>query len=254
MILSYAERMGQLAQLKALQEKESGAYAVYGSPRWSEEQKKEAGDAEVYNYKSGQKMYEKVYEFPWEVEVFEELLETEVYPKLKEGSTVKITGAVSETESVRRKMCEAIDAKIREAGAVPEQTTIYCAYKQGYSWLAEEMLPRLKEAGADTVTVYFKPFLPEGQTEWNDENGAIPSYHNLSAETPDKWYDLPIRYLQELYPIEDLLVKELGIERKNVIFKAYEGEVTSHISAREAKKTASAVRMRTRPRGRSVRI
>ena len=38
-------------------------------------------------------MYEKVYEFPWEVEVFEELLETEVYPKLKEGSTVKITGA-----------------------------------------------------------------------------------------------------------------------------------------------------------------
>lgn len=147
---------GQLAELKALQEKESGAYAVYGSPRWSEEQKKEAGDAEVYNYKSGQKMYEKVYEFPWEVEVFEELLETEVYPKLKEGSTVKITGAVSETESVRRKMCEAIDAKIREAGAVPEQTTIYCAYKQGYSWLAEEMLPRLKEAGADTVTVYFK--------------------------------------------------------------------------------------------------
>lgn len=68
---------------------------------------------------------------------------------------------------------------------MPEQTTIYCAYKQGYSWLAEEMLPRLKEAGADTVTVYFKPFLPEGQTEWNDENGAIPSYHNLSAETPD---------------------------------------------------------------------
>ena len=58
------------------------------------------------------KLYEKVYEFPWEVEVFEELLETEVYPKLKEGSTVKITGAVSETESVRRKMCEAIDAKI----------------------------------------------------------------------------------------------------------------------------------------------
>ena len=31
---------GQLAELKALQEKESGAYAVYGSPRWSEEQKR----------------------------------------------------------------------------------------------------------------------------------------------------------------------------------------------------------------------
>ena len=60
----------------------------------------------------------------------------------------------SETESVRRKMCEAIDAKIREAGAVPEQTTIYCAYKQGYSWLAEEMLPRLKEAGANNSFLF----------------------------------------------------------------------------------------------------
>lgn len=133
-------------------------------------------------------------------------------------------------------MCEAIDAKIREAGAVPERTTIYCAYKQGYSWLAEEMLPRLKEAGADTVTVYFKPFLPEGQMEWNDENGAIPSYHNLSAETPDKWYDLPIRYLQELYPIEDLLVKELGIERKMSYSKPMREKMTSHISARKQRK------------------
>ena len=31
--------------------------------------KKKPGDAKVYNYKSGQKMYEKVYELPWEVEV-----------------------------------------------------------------------------------------------------------------------------------------------------------------------------------------
>ena len=82
----------------------------------------------------------------------------------------------------------------------------------------------MKEAQADQVEIYFKPFLPEGQTDWLDENGATPSYHNLNADTPDKWYDLPIRYLQELYPVEDILVKELGIERDKVIFKAYEGE------------------------------
>lgn len=109
-------------------------------------------------------------------------------------------------------------------GAKPEDTSVICAYKQGYSWIVEEMLPVMKEAQADQVEIYFKPFLPEGQTDWLDENGATPSYHNLNADTPDKWYDLPIRYLQELYPVEDILVKELGIERDKVIFKAYEGE------------------------------
>ena len=61
---------GQLAALKAMQKEQTGEYEVYGSPLWNDTQKKEAGDAKVYNYKSGQKMYEKVYELPWEVEVF----------------------------------------------------------------------------------------------------------------------------------------------------------------------------------------
>ena len=87
---------GQLAALKAMQKEQTGEYEVYGSPLWNDTQKKEAGDAKVYNYKSGQKMYEKVYELPWEVEVFEKLLEEKVYPQIGKGSKVKITGAVSE--------------------------------------------------------------------------------------------------------------------------------------------------------------
>lgn len=215
---------GQLAALKAMQKEQTGEYEVYGSPLWNDTQKKEAGDAKVYNYKSGQKMYEKVYELPWEVEVFEKLLEEKVYPQIGKGSKVKITGAVSENIKVRHKIKEKIEDRIQMLGAKPEDTSVICAYKQGYSWIVEEMLPVMKEAQADQVEIYFKPFLPEGQTDWLDENGATPSYHNLNADTPDKWYDLPIRYLQELYPVEDILVKELGIERDKVIFKAYEGE------------------------------
>lgn len=49
-------------------------------------------------------MYEKVYELPWEVEVFEKLLEEKVYPQIRKGSKVKITGAVSENIKVRQKI------------------------------------------------------------------------------------------------------------------------------------------------------
>lgn len=103
------------------------------------------------------------------------------------------------------------------------QSQIICAYKQGFSWMDEVVIPAVKAEKPERIEIYFRPFLPEGQTEWLDENGATPSYNNVNANDPDKWYDLPIRYLQELYPIEDILVRELGITREQVVFLPYEG-------------------------------
>lgn len=117
-----------------------------------------------------------------------------------------------------------MEEKAKKLGAVEVQTELICAYKQGFSWVDEIVIPAVKEKKPDKIEIYFKPFLPEGETEWLDENGATPSYHNLQADNPDKWYDLPIRYLQELYPIEDVLVRELGVERDAVVFLPYEGE------------------------------
>ena len=66
--------------------------------------------------------------------------------------------------------------------------------------------------------------MPEGVTEWLDEDGATPSYHNIEANNPNKWYDVPIRYLQELYPIDDIIAMKLNIDRDRVKFVVYEGE------------------------------
>lgn len=215
---------GQLAYLRAKQAEQSGAYEVYGSPDWSEKQKESVVDTKLYNYKSGRQVYEKVYEFPWEVEEFEALFDKRVTPKLSKGSRVRVAGALSEDKSVRTALAGRLRSTIEEKGADMEQAQIICAYKQGFSWIDEIVIPAVKAARPDKVEIYFKPFLPEGQTEWLDEDGATPSYHNLSASNPDKWYDLPIRYLQELYPVEDVLVRELGIEREAVVFLPYEGE------------------------------
>lgn len=215
---------GQLACLEASRKEQAGTYEVYGSPNWSGKQKESAHDAVLYNYKTGREVYEKVYEFPWEVETFEEIFNKEVCPKLNQGSCVKLAGAVSEDKEIRAELIGRIRNVIEENGADLVQADIICAYKQGFSWVEEIVIPAVKQAKPDKVEIYFKPFLPEGQTEWLDEDGATPSYHNLSASNPDKWYDLPIRYLQELYPIEDVLVRELGVEREAVVFRPYEGD------------------------------
>ena len=169
-------------------------------------------DFSFVSYKDEKKVYEKEYHLSWEVDDLKErlgaLLEKE------SGENLRIDVAVSEDGSVRE------DLKKYIAELAPENTDVrvYCSYKQGFSWIQDRVIPELltveKQGGKkiSRVEIAFKPFLKPGETEWQDEDGATPSYTNVGGNgDPDRWYDLPIRYLQELYPVEDILTESLGI-------------------------------------------
>lgn len=215
---------GQIACLRASEKEKAGKYVLYGAPEITEEQKQHFPEVDFKNYKSGKKVYEHRYELPWEADVFKKIVADEILPKIGEGDRVKIAGALSEEAGVRETVRMEVGEKLAGAGARVEDFTLICAYKQGFSWIDEAVIPAVEGQKVQKVEILFKPFLPEGETVWLDENGATPSYHNLKADNPDKWYDLPIRYLQELYPIQDILEKRLGIGEKDIVFKAYEGE------------------------------
>lgn len=214
---------GQLAYLKAFKS-EDASYEAYVSPEMKPEQEKRFDGISFHNYKAGKTVYQKEYDIPWEVDVFRKLLQEKLYGRLNTGDKVKILAALSEDEKIRGEEAQRICEEVQKTGAEAEKIDIICAYKQGFSWISEKIVPCLKDKKVDKFEIYFKPFLPEGQTDWMDENGATPKRVRLVENTPDKWFDLPIRYLQELYPIEDIIVRELGIDREQVIFKAYEGD------------------------------
>ncbi len=216
---------GQLAYLHALGKEmgKNGNFVLYGSPEISEGQKRYFPDAQILDYKSGRKIYEKNYELPWEADVFEEVLREEIYSRLGKGDKVRIEGALSEGQKVREEISGRIGEEVEKRGACAEEIQIICAYKQGYSWMAEAVIPAVVGKKTEKIEIFFRPFLPEGETKWQDENGATPSYHNLKANDPDRWYDLPIRYLQELYPIQDMLTEKLSVPEDRVIFRVYEG-------------------------------
>lgn len=213
---------GQLAYLKALK-KDDAFYEAFFSPEIRKEQKEVFADVEFSNYKAGKAVYEKEYDIPWEVDKFRSIMNHQVYSVLKQDDEVKILAALSESEKIRKAEVEKINEEVLEKGAKLKQADIICAYKQGFSWISEKVIPCLKDKNVDRFEIYFKPFLPAGQTDWMDENGATPKRVRLVENTPEKWFDLPIRYLQELYPIEDVIVNALDINRDQVIFKVYEG-------------------------------
>ena len=214
---------GQLAYTKAFSKPGAKAYVSPEIENRYEDIKAEFPEAAFINHKGMEMVYEKEYDIEWEVDVLHEILEASVYPRLKPGDEVKVYAALSEGKEEREQTAKRISERIAETGASVGKLSLLCAYKQGYSWLEEEVVPvLLQNSGADRLEIGFKPFLPPGVTDWADEDGATPSYNNVGGN-PDQWYDLPIRYLQELYPAEDMLTEALGIQRENIIFYAYEG-------------------------------
>lgn len=217
---------GQLAYAKIFNDKFERVEA-FVEPQINnkkEELLKEMPNVEFQSYKGMKKIYEHSYDIPWEVDEFEKAVAEEIYPLIKENDIIEIFGALSEDKYVRQSICKKLNKEIHSKKAVVMDLQLICAYKQGFSWIEEIILPKINKLNVKSVKIAFKPFLPEGQTKWLDEDGATPSYLNVGGENPDKWYDLPIRFLQELYPIDDLIKSKLNMESKDIKFVEYTGK------------------------------
>ena len=227
---------GQLSYLKAYEKELEGNITAYVSPRIDRMLDKvspQFSKVKFINHKGLKKIYEKTYDILWEVDVFKDILEKRVYATLKPGDRVEIYGALSEDKDTRMSLVEEIKEKLEKLQATLSEIQLICAYKQGFSWIEEVILPQLEGKQVNKIEIAFKPFLPEGETEWLDEDGATPSYHNIGGDDPNKWYDVPIRYLQELYPIDDIIAMKLNIHRDMIEFIPYEGteDITYEVRA-----------------------
>lgn len=219
---------GQMAYIAAADKADVSHVRACVSPEIEQrraEAEKAFPDTEFVNYKGMKKVYEKQYDIPWEADRLLQILEEKVYRKIVPGDRICVLAALSEEKDVRDELTGQIAERLTGLGAKAEEIKVLCAYKQGYSWIEESVLPQILGSSRrpDKIQIAFRPFLPKGKTEWNDENGATPSYNNVGQGNPDHWYDLPIRYLQELYPAEDMIAAALSMERDQVEFVTYEG-------------------------------
>lgn len=193
-------------------------------------------EKQVRSHKDDQLVWEMKRSFVWEVERFRKIIKKAVLPGVRSGSNVTIRAALSEDEEVRTALASEVCRWIEERGAQAEIQLI-CAYKQGYSWIDEQLIPRLRQLeGLDHLKIFFKAYLPEGMSEFREENGAVPKISSERADNPNHWFDLPIRPLQELYPISDTLSAALNLDHSKIEFAYYTGEdeLTYLVQAQDA--------------------
>ncbi len=147
------------------------------------------------------------WEIPWEVKDVWTALRTRVFPKVTKRSRVEIEIRVSEPPEVRRDLERAIRAELRQRGVAEEKISVrvLSAYKQGFSWLTDVVLPALRENQGEISKILIR-FAPVEREK----------------DTPQlRWQTIfsPIRWLQELYPIDEVLARELGLPAEAIVFE-----------------------------------
>jgi hypothetical protein len=149
--------------------------------------------------------WEEAGEFAKIAELFQQSL-----PAIASGDKVRVEAGVTLSPASREKLALELRKMGSERG-VEVETRIRSAWKQGYSWIEQEVLPELKQAGdVGSLVIRFRPFVaPEGKS----------------------CKELPIRWLQELYPIDEVIGSELGIRAEQVTFVMDDMQPSTYVLA-----------------------
>ncbi len=141
--------------------------------------------------------------FDWEVEeVYRILDETLASGQLK-GGPLQINLGVSESPKSREKIKTTIQEILKKNNINDFHVDVMSSYKQGFFWLKEKVIPSLKSKNPNQILIRF-------------------SRTNQDFTNSKRFYPDPSRWLQELYPIDEIISQETGIPLEKIIFEMKE--------------------------------
>jgi hypothetical protein len=150
-----------------------------------------------YQFHQGTPTFQEDVVIPWEGSRLLKAIKDSV-PKLKAGAPVKVLARVSEGPEVRRDLQKQIEDLLPK----PSEVTVLCSFKSGVSWLMDDVAPRVKGKAA-SIKIDFKR---------NEDPTSTRSMYSHA------------RWVQELYPVDEMLAKELNIPVKKIDFDEFEGK------------------------------
>lgn len=147
----------------------------------------------------GDTIFVQEWDLPWELDEVRELLEEDVYPRIRTGQPASVEVRVSEPPEIRAELEEEIREALADRGATAAMVHVLSAYKQGYSWINDVLLPQLRGKQVASIDLTYHTLEESEEVRWQ----------TIAAET---------RWLQEVYPIDAVLARELGIGDSVVAF------------------------------------
>ena len=123
--------------------------------------------------------------------------------KIQPSLPVTLVARVSEGPEERQKLGAAIEGIFMRAG-VPRgkiHVEVLCAFKQGYSWLMDEIAPELEGKSVASIQIDFAKDIDSSQVR--------------TMYSPARW-------VQELYPVDEMLAQKLNIPLAKITFDEFD--------------------------------
>jgi hypothetical protein len=157
-------------------------------------------DIEDYAMRESKNIFKKEKEFSWEGDDAFQLVQQNIESLKLSDSALKISVGVSESPEVRKGIKQKIEAFLKSSNIPEYEVDVFSSYKQGFFWILEDALPALKDQNVHHLLIRFA----QEQEDFTQ---------------PKRFYSESYRWLQELYPVDEFIAKEVNIPLDRIIFE-----------------------------------
>jgi hypothetical protein len=142
------------------------------------------------------------FDVPSEVDDFWQQFRSKVLPAVRKNQPVTVEARLSEPPEIRAQIEKDARVDLLKAGATDAGTSVavLCAYKQGYSWLYDAVRPAIAGKAIDSITIRFARI------------GPPPEWKQQAMYSPTRW-------LLEIFPIADVLARDLKLDPQKIRFE-----------------------------------
>jgi hypothetical protein len=148
-----------------------------------------------YQFRPGTPAFQEDVVIPWEGSRLLKAVK-DALPKI--SGPVKLLARVSEGPEARQNLKKQLEDMLPKSS----QVTVLCAFKSGVSWLMDDIAPQVRGKAA-SLKIEFKR---------NEDPTATRSMYSHA------------RWVQELYPVDEMLAKDLKIPMEKIEFAEFEGK------------------------------
>ncbi|MBE3072966.1 MAG: hypothetical protein IMZ67_08325, partial [Acidobacteria bacterium] len=159
-------------------------------------------DVEALDVEHAKAVLTDEFNVPSEVEEFWRVFRSRVVPAVRKRQAVVLEARLSEPAEVRARIGREAREALLRAGAADAGTTVtvLSAYKQGYSWLYDVVRPAVAGKAISDLTIRFA------------EIGPLAEWKHQATYAPTRW-------LFEIYPIDEILARELRLDLSHIHFE-----------------------------------
>ena len=150
--------------------------------------------------KDNKVIFEKQKTLAWEKDEALEKIQEAAGQLKKTNQPVRISVGISESPEIRQKFKDDIEKLLYSEGIQDTCVEVLSSYKQGFFWLSEKIIPSLKDQDVDHLLIRF--------AEENDD-----------FNQPKRFYSDPYRWLQELYPVDEIIARDTNIPLEKIEFE-----------------------------------